>query len=62
MLIQRAVVEGDADNGLMASGQVAVRIDDVPSVAELLAAIEHDARARIAALGGTTMPRKLAAV
>ncbi|MDB5673971.1 MAG: nitronate monooxygenase [Sphingomonas bacterium] len=62
LLIQRAVVEGDVDNGLMASGQVAARIDDLPSVAELLAAIEHDARARIAALTGTAMPRKLAAV
>jgi NAD(P)H-dependent flavin oxidoreductase YrpB (nitropropane dioxygenase family) len=62
VLIQRAVVEGDADNGLMASGQVAGRIDDLPSVADLLAGIERDARARIAALGGVSAPRKLAAV
>lgn len=49
-LIQRAVVEGDADHGLMATGQVAGRLTDIPSVAELLASIERDARERIAAL------------
>lgn len=52
MRIQRAVVEGDADAGLMATGQVAGRLADLPSVAELLCAIERDARARIAALAG----------
>lgn len=49
-LIQRAVVSGDGDDGLMATGQVAGRLEDLPSVAELLAAIERDARSRIAAL------------
>jgi hypothetical protein len=34
----------------MATGQVAGRIEDLPSVAELLAGIEQEARARIAAL------------
>ena len=47
-LIQRAVVSGDADGGLMATGMVAGRIDDLPSVAELLATIEADARTRLA--------------
>ncbi|GAO53555.1 nitronate monooxygenase family protein [Novosphingobium sp. MD-1] len=50
MLIQRAVVSGDGDGGLMATGQVAGRLDDLPSVADLLAAIERDARDRLAAI------------
>jgi NAD(P)H-dependent flavin oxidoreductase YrpB (nitropropane dioxygenase family) len=49
-LIQRAVVSGDSEDGLMATGLVAGRLGDLPSVAELLAAIESDARSRIAAL------------
>jgi NAD(P)H-dependent flavin oxidoreductase YrpB (nitropropane dioxygenase family) len=52
MLIQRAVVGGDAENGLMATGLVAGRLDDLPSCAALTAAIETEARARIAALSG----------
>lgn len=48
--IQRAVVSGDGEDGLMATGQVAGRLGDLPAVADLLAAIERDARARIAAL------------
>ena len=52
MMIQRAVVSGDAENGLMATGIVAGRLQDLPSCAELLATIETEARARIAALCG----------
>ncbi len=50
MLIQRAVVAGDAENGLMATGVVAGRLGDLPTCAELLASIEAEALARIAAL------------
>jgi NAD(P)H-dependent flavin oxidoreductase YrpB (nitropropane dioxygenase family) len=50
MLIQRAVVAGDAENGLMATGVVAGRLSDLPTCAELLGQIETDARARFAAL------------
>jgi len=50
MLIQRAVVNGDATNGLMATGVVAGRLTDLPSCAELVAAIEAEAAARLAAL------------
>ena len=50
MLIQKAVVEGDPDHGLMATGLVAGRLDDLPGCADLLADIECDARARLAAL------------
>jgi len=59
ILIQRAVVDGDADNGLMATGQIAGRLGDLPSVADLLVAIERDARARIAALAGTPVLRRV---
>lgn len=50
MMIQRAVVSGDAENGLMATGVVAGRLQDLPSCAELLTQIENDAAARIAAM------------
>ncbi len=50
MMIQRAVVTGDADNGLMATGVVAGRLNDLPTCADLLAQIETDAHMRIGAL------------
>jgi NAD(P)H-dependent flavin oxidoreductase YrpB (nitropropane dioxygenase family) len=52
MLIQKAVVEGDADEGLMASGLVAGRIADLPTCKELVESIVADARGRIAVLTG----------
>jgi len=52
MMIQRAVVSGDAENGLMATGSVAGRLGDLPSCAELIADLEADARHRISALSG----------
>ena len=52
MLIQKAVVEGDIQNGVLASGVVGGRIADLPSCAELLEGIVTEARARIAALCG----------
>lgn len=54
MLIQKAVVEGDPDRGLMATGLVAGRLDDLPSCADLVASIERDARARLAALSSSS--------
>jgi NAD(P)H-dependent flavin oxidoreductase YrpB (nitropropane dioxygenase family) len=48
----RAVVDGRPNEGLLATGLVAGRIDDIPSCAELIERIERDARARIAALSG----------
>ena len=50
MLIQKAVVGGDPDGGLMASGQVAGRITDLPSCRELVERIVAEARDRLAAL------------
>jgi NAD(P)H-dependent flavin oxidoreductase YrpB (nitropropane dioxygenase family) len=52
VLIQKAVVEGDTEHGLMATGLVGGRLADLPGCADLLATIEHDARARLAALQG----------
>ncbi|HMN52875.1 MAG TPA: nitronate monooxygenase [Sphingopyxis sp.] len=54
MLIQKAVVEGDPDHGLMATGLVAGRLGDLPSCADLLRDIERDARARLAALSSSS--------
>ena len=56
MMIQRAVVEGDADGGLMATGMVAGRLADLPRCAELIAAIVEEAQTRIAALAGGAAP------
>lgn len=60
-LLQKAVVEGDAVGGLMASGQVAGRLDDLPSCATLLERIETEARERIAALTASDIAVKGAA-
>jgi NAD(P)H-dependent flavin oxidoreductase YrpB (nitropropane dioxygenase family) len=52
MLIQRGVVRGDAENGLMATGLVGGRLADLPSCEHLLTAIEQEARARLTELRG----------
>ncbi len=49
-LIQRAVVDGKPDEGLMATGQVAGRLADLPSCADLIQSIVAEAQARLAAL------------
>jgi NAD(P)H-dependent flavin oxidoreductase YrpB (nitropropane dioxygenase family) len=56
MLIRRAVVEGDPDGGLMASGQVAGRIADLPTCKALVDRMVADARERLAALAGAPAP------
>ena len=50
VLIQRAMVEGRPDEGVLPSGQVAAVIDSLPSVSELIASIVAEAEARLAAL------------
>jgi NAD(P)H-dependent flavin oxidoreductase YrpB (nitropropane dioxygenase family) len=50
MLIQKAVVEGDLEHGVMATGTVGGRIADLPDCAELIDRIITEARARLAAL------------
>lgn len=59
-LIQKAVVDGDIEHGVMATGLVAGRIDSLPSCAELLADIEREARERIAALTSSTARERAA--
>ena len=60
MLIQRAVVSGDGEGGLMATGQVAGRLTDLPSVADLLTRLENEARVRISALAAPPARRMTA--
>jgi nitronate monooxygenase len=50
VLIQRAMVEGRPDEGVLPSGQVASNIDSLPTVAELIAGIVAEAEARLSAL------------
>ncbi len=50
VLIQRAVVQGKPEEGVMATGQVAGRLDDLPSCEELVQRIVAEATARLDAL------------
>ena len=52
MLIKAALVDGDPTVGVLPTGQVTGVIDDLPAVADLLAAIVADARATLVRLGG----------
>ncbi|HSO96021.1 MAG TPA: nitronate monooxygenase [Acidimicrobiia bacterium] len=51
MLLRAAMVDGRPDLGVMSSGQVVGVIDDLPSVAELIERIVHDAEAVLKRLG-----------
>ena len=51
MLLKTAMVDGRPDLGVMSSGQVVGVIDDLPSVAELIERIIHDADAVLKRLG-----------
>jgi NAD(P)H-dependent flavin oxidoreductase YrpB (nitropropane dioxygenase family) len=65
VLIQRAMVEGRPDEGVLPAGQVAALIADLPPVAELIARIAGDAEARLraaaagGAAGSTPPPKSL---
>lgn len=50
VLIQRAMVDGRPDEGVLPSGQVAANINGLPSVDELIAGIVREAEARLVAL------------
>ncbi len=50
VLIQRAMVEGKPDEGVLPSGQVASVINSLPSVAELIQSIVAEADDRLAAM------------
>ncbi len=51
VLIQRAMVEGRPDEGVLPSGQVAALIEDLPTVDELIRSIMREAEDRLAAVG-----------
>jgi NAD(P)H-dependent flavin oxidoreductase YrpB (nitropropane dioxygenase family) len=53
LLIQKAVVHGDIEHGVMATGVVAGRITDIPTCAQLVDRIVHEAMQRLAALAAT---------
>jgi NAD(P)H-dependent flavin oxidoreductase YrpB (nitropropane dioxygenase family) len=53
MLLRKAMVEGRPDLGVMASGQVVGLIDDLPTVAELIARIVTEAEKTLTRLGST---------
>ena len=55
MLIQKAVVDGDIEHGVMATGVVGGRIDEVPSCQELVDRIMAEARERLAVLAGAPL-------
>lgn len=52
MLLRAGLVEGNTDAGVLASGQVAGIIDDLPTVAELIERIVAEAQARLDDLAG----------
>ena len=51
MLLRAGLVEGRLDAGVLSSGQVAGVIDDIPSVAELIARIMSEAEQTLKRLG-----------
>ncbi|MFF5027129.1 NAD(P)H-dependent flavin oxidoreductase [Streptomyces collinus] len=57
MLLRSAMVEGRTDLGVMASGQVAGLIDDLPSCAELVGRIMREAGEVLTGLGDLTAVR-----
>jgi NAD(P)H-dependent flavin oxidoreductase YrpB (nitropropane dioxygenase family) len=54
MLTRAALVEGRLDAGILPTGQVTGVIDDLPTVAELIARIMHDAEQTLKRLGAST--------
>jgi len=51
VMFQRSMLAGEPQRGLLATGQVAGRLADLPSCEELIANIVREARERLAALG-----------
>jgi NAD(P)H-dependent flavin oxidoreductase YrpB (nitropropane dioxygenase family) len=59
MLIQKAVVDGDIEHGVMATGVVGGRISEIPTCQELvdrIVAEAHERLAALAALGHEAVP------
>lgn len=62
MLIQRAVVDGRPDEGIMATGQIAGTIADLPGCKDLIEQIVADACSRIDACGDLNQPQQESAM
>ncbi|MEW6645249.1 MAG: nitronate monooxygenase [Pseudomonadota bacterium] len=56
MLVQRGVVKGDPDHGLLPGGQAAAVIDRLESCEELISRIMREARERLAGLAALSQP------
>jgi NAD(P)H-dependent flavin oxidoreductase YrpB (nitropropane dioxygenase family) len=54
MLLKAALVDGHVESGVMASGQVVGVIDDLPTVADVIARIMNEAEATLQRLGMTS--------
>jgi NAD(P)H-dependent flavin oxidoreductase YrpB (nitropropane dioxygenase family) len=52
MLLKAGLVEGNTEAGVLASGQVAGILEDLPSCAELIESIVHDAIEHLQAASG----------
>jgi nitronate monooxygenase len=51
VMFQRSMLAGQPQQGLLATGQVAGRLEDLPGCDELIRNIVREARERLAALG-----------
>ena len=51
IIIQKAMVEGKPDEGVLPSGQIAGLIDDLPSCAELISSIVAQAGSHLKRVG-----------
>ena len=58
MLLQRAMVDGKPDEGVMSAGQVAALIGSLVSCEELMTAMVEQAQERLSALQGMAMDRQ----
>ena len=54
VLLERSMIQGHPEQGVMATGQVAGILDDLPSCAELVERIVRDAESRLRTLSGGT--------
>ena len=53
MLTKAALVDGRLDTGVLPTGQVVGLVDELPTVAEIIASIMEEAEATLARLEGT---------
>lgn len=54
-LLERSMIRGQPADGIMATGQIAAALEDLPSCADLVDRIIREAEERLAALGGAPL-------